>query len=146
MWFLKLLVFIWPFLKEMVLGEQTLRQAALNNKVRVLVICIIVLSLGLNAFTIPRLVGITQQHLDLVKTHKETETKCQAKPSGTQVTRREQVDVVREEKPVVFEPIGKTPVGKKSSSANHQASAEAERLRQVREKFKEIQRAEEESQ
>jgi hypothetical protein len=70
MWW-KAAVFIWPFLRELVLGEKTLKQAVQSNKIRVLAIGIIFLSLALNFFALPRLVSITNEYLTLSKKYKD---------------------------------------------------------------------------
>lgn len=64
---LKVLRFLWPFVKEMILGEKTLKQAIKSNKIKVLCLFMVFLSLALNFFTIPKLILITKNHLEYVK-------------------------------------------------------------------------------
>jgi hypothetical protein len=77
MW-MKIAVFIWPFLKEMILGDRTLKEAVKSNKIRVLTIGIIFLSLALNFFAFPRLVSITKQHLELAKKYKDVQAELES--------------------------------------------------------------------
>lgn len=65
MWIIKFLVFLWPFVKEMVLGEKTLKQAMSDNKRRVLLMIVILASIGLNLFSISRLVTLSSKYLKL---------------------------------------------------------------------------------
>jgi hypothetical protein len=67
MWILKILAFLWPFIKEMVLGDKTLREALKDNKKKVLLALMILASIGLNFFTISRLVIISKDHVVLQK-------------------------------------------------------------------------------
>ena len=61
----KAVAFFWPFLKEMILGEQTIRESAKTHKGRLLLIGVILASFALNAFTIPKLVKISAAHVEL---------------------------------------------------------------------------------
>lgn len=65
------LKWLWPFLKEMVLGDKTVGQALRTNKARVLLLILILGSLGMNMLMTPRLVTISAQYIELQKTHKK---------------------------------------------------------------------------
>lgn len=65
------LKFIWPFLKEMVLGDKTVGQALRTNKARLLLLILILGSFGMNIIMTPRLVTISAQYIELDKTHKK---------------------------------------------------------------------------
>jgi hypothetical protein len=64
---LRIFIFIWPFIKEMVLGDKTLKTTIITYKKRVLLITLIFISFGMNLFTIPRLFVISNQYLNLMK-------------------------------------------------------------------------------
>lgn len=74
MW-LKALKFLWPFFKELFLGDLSLKQAVQNHKLRVLGLGMVLMSVSLNMFTIPRLVTITRQHLELIRDYQELAVK-----------------------------------------------------------------------
>lgn len=65
----KTLRFLWPFLKEMILGDKTLKEALKTNFWRVLLIVGIIVSIALNFFTIPRLLEISYAHVELKRKH-----------------------------------------------------------------------------
>ena len=68
---LKAITFFWPFLKEMILGEKTLKESLKTHKGRVLLIGVILFSIALNFFAIPKLVAISREHIELRKKYKE---------------------------------------------------------------------------
>lgn len=67
MWILKVLAFLWPFIKEMVLGDKTLKEAIKDNKKKVLLALLIMVSVGMNFFTISRLVVVSQNYINVEK-------------------------------------------------------------------------------
>lgn len=67
----KLITFIFPFIKEMILGEKTIKEALKTNKMRVFLIGLILLSFFLNMFTIPKLVKISADYVILDRKYKE---------------------------------------------------------------------------
>lgn len=71
----KLITFIFPFIKEMILGEKTIKEALKTNKMRVFLIGLILLSFFLNMFTIPKLVRISADYVILDRKYKELEDK-----------------------------------------------------------------------
>lgn len=71
----KLLTFLFPFIKEMILGEKTIKEALKTNKMRVFLIGLILLSFFLNMFTIPKLVRISADYVILDRKYKELEDK-----------------------------------------------------------------------
>lgn len=68
-----ILRFLWPFLKEMVLGDKTLTQALRTNKLRLLLLFAIIGSLGMNIWLTPRLFDISTQYIQLKIDHKKLE-------------------------------------------------------------------------
>lgn len=67
----KLITFLFPFIKEMILGEKTIKEALKTNKMRVFLIGLILLSFFLNMFTIPKLVKISADYVILDRKYKE---------------------------------------------------------------------------
>jgi hypothetical protein len=59
----RIIGFLWPFLKEMILGDKTLKEALKSHKGRVLLIAGIILSVCINFFAIPRLVDISSKYV-----------------------------------------------------------------------------------
>lgn len=64
---LNFLKFLWPLIKELVLGEKSFKDALRTNKMRASLIILIFVSIITNFFAIPRIVSITRDHLELVK-------------------------------------------------------------------------------
>jgi hypothetical protein len=54
MWIVKLILFILPFLKEIILADKTWKQAFRTHRVRLMVLIVLVLSIGLNLFVMDR--------------------------------------------------------------------------------------------
>lgn len=139
----KVVIFIWPFLKEMFLGDQSVREAVENNKIRVLAIGIICLSIALNFFTVPKVVAISKSYMELAKQKEQLEKKLKEK----------EICIVRPppaSAPVVVAPrpdysstysVPRRP----ASNAAHgsRTDEEEERLRAVRERFLQLKRMEE---
>ena len=78
--FFKLLPYIWPFLKDMILGRKTMLEALRDNKKKVLLVVIVIFSLGLNFFMVPRTTRMAIDYLALDKKYKELQTQCVATP------------------------------------------------------------------
>lgn len=72
----KTLRFLWPFLKEMVLGNKTLKEALKTNFWRVVLLAAIVVSVALNFFTIPRLLEISYAQVELKRKHSALLKQC----------------------------------------------------------------------
>lgn len=91
----------------MVLGERTLKQAVQSNKVRVAALFVIFLSLAINVFTLPRLVIITQQHLELMRQYKELNAhylELKAK-QGHMAAPREEPSPLKDSQPLPARPL-----------------------------------------
>jgi hypothetical protein len=71
MFLVKTLAFIWPFLKEMFLGDKTLKEAIKTNKMRVVIAVGILLSIAFNFVALPRLVTLTYDYVNLKRKHDE---------------------------------------------------------------------------
>lgn len=69
--FFKLLTYIWPFVKELMLGDKTLVEAFKTNKKKVFMTVIIMLSFAINIFIIPKLLTISGQHVILQREHEK---------------------------------------------------------------------------
>lgn len=69
MLFVKTIRFLWPFLKEMFLGDKTLKEALRSHLGRVLIIALFLISLGLNFVLVPRLLEISYAHVALKRDH-----------------------------------------------------------------------------
>lgn len=64
-WVFKAAVFFWPFIREFILGDVTMKDAIKNNKFKFFVACTIVFSFVLNLFMIERLWTISSNYLVL---------------------------------------------------------------------------------
>lgn len=67
----KALAFVWPFLKEMLLGDKSISEALRSAKGKLAVAVFVTASIVLNAFTIPRLVEISSDYISLRKKHED---------------------------------------------------------------------------
>ena len=65
MFFLQLVKSLWPFIKEMSLGDITILEALVNNRKKLLFICLIFGSIGLNITTVNRLLTLSKQYMAL---------------------------------------------------------------------------------
>jgi len=74
---LKVLRFLWPFVREMVLGEKTLPEAVKTNKGRVFIIGLIFVSFVTNLYIVPKVWSISSDYIDLKKTHEALLAKSQ---------------------------------------------------------------------
>lgn len=72
MWIIKLMGFIWPFIKEMILGDKTVAEAVATNKIKTLLISIGILSLLLNLLLVQRLVVLGKNHIENLKQQAES--------------------------------------------------------------------------
>lgn len=87
----KLLPFIWPFVKELMLGNKTLTEAFKDNKKKVFTVALIMASFALNIFVVPKLLTISGQYVILQREHE----KLQA-----QVNELKNTDPMKGRKPV----------------------------------------------
>lgn len=72
--FFKLLPFIWPFVKELILGNKTVAEAFKDNKKKVLLTGVIMASFAINIFAIPKLVSMASAHVILQREHDHLQT------------------------------------------------------------------------
>lgn len=61
MWLIKLTMFLWPFVKEIILGDKTLKEAAKHHKKKLVLIFIIFLSIWINFFTIAKIFSVPKE-------------------------------------------------------------------------------------
>lgn len=66
-----LLRLLWPFLKEMFLGDKTVMQAIRTNKMRVFLLFMVLGSFAMNLFVLPRTYEISAQYVELERAHKK---------------------------------------------------------------------------
>lgn len=67
MWIFKILTFLWPFIKELVLGEKTVRQAIRSNRWKLVLTIVICISFVVNLLAVPRLVVMANDYVKLNK-------------------------------------------------------------------------------
>jgi hypothetical protein len=143
MGFIKILTFLWPFVKELTLGDKTLIEALKTNKKKVFFAALVMLSFAINIFVVPKLVAISNNHVILQREHDALKAKCEAPKTspikgGTPV--HEEVAPSRapvktvETLPTVTAPK-ETPKSKPAPSA--------ERITRLRSTFDEIRKQEE---
>lgn len=112
----RVLAFLWPFLKEMFLGDKTLTQAVKQRKGRVFIIAVIFASICLNFFAIPRLVEISHDYIELKKKYAEAKPVSEVKPLPVKP-----VVLVAEKSVSTAAPKPNTPPGLPPKRAPHDA-------------------------
>ena len=144
---IKILLFIWPFVKEMVLGDKSLRQAMKDNKRKVAIAFFIIASLALNMVTLTRLWTLSAQYLELEKRQSVSVKKKPNVPTpvsrthDTQGRPPKQQDLVELKEPnrpvIVPDPVPpKKPRLVKSSKSRQQAALRAKKLKESFDKIK----------
>ena len=128
---LKIIGFLFPFIKEMMLGEKTLKEAIKTNKFRVVIIAGILLSIVVNLFAVPRLLAISAQHIELKRKH-DTQAKPPRKPPERSVA-----------VPEMSNTSASPPVsGRVESPDEHDDTTEDEHYRRTKEFFERMQATE----
>jgi outer membrane biosynthesis protein TonB len=148
---IKVLVFIWPFIKEMVLGDKSVGEAAKDNKMKVLIAFIMIASIGLNMFTINRLWAISQNYLDLRKEYATLAEQSHKPPKVEKPAPAQPTVPVAQNDPKFEDPPPPPPKkGKKSSKDKKEPqpppttdSETADRYKKLREDFEKIKKREE---
>jgi len=148
---IKIFLFIWPFIKEMVLGEKSMREAARDNKMKVLLAIVLSCSLVVNIFSVNRLWTLSQEYLDLRKEHALLDGKYKKIASGEHSPLKPVAAIrppqVIDESPDA--PVTKKPAKKhKSKKTTHTEPEDiddinAERIRQLKQDFEKIKQREE---
>lgn len=90
MLFLKILSMLWPFIKEVALGDKTVMETFRTNKMKFVGIAIIVASLGLNYFAVSKIITISRDHIALMKKYKAMESSKKS-PLTAEVEVKQQV-------------------------------------------------------
>lgn len=98
MWIFKVLAWLWPFIKEMVLGDKTFKEALDDNKKKVLLIILIFVSLGLNLFLVPRVVVISSNFLALEKENEKNKKLVVSLTTDNQLLRQQNQLLIKEPK------------------------------------------------
>lgn len=130
---IKILQALWPFIKEMVLGERSLKQALTNNKKRVAFIVLVFTSIALNIVTLPRLFTIAKQHLALIKDMEKKDKEIEELKKPKEV-KKPKVEVIQDSSlPAKVE---------KSRKRSTQKSSTPGRAETLRQRFDEINRRE----
>lgn len=74
----KLISMLFPFIKEMVLGEKTVREAFKTNKMRVFMLGLIMFVFFGFAFTLPKLIRISADYVMLERKYNTLEQQCES--------------------------------------------------------------------
>jgi hypothetical protein len=86
----KVFILLWPFIKEMVLGDKSLMHALRNNKKKVLFILTIFMSIGLNFIVTYKLVELSKDYLALTNKYSQSLERdylaAKDKMNGTHIT------------------------------------------------------------
>lgn len=141
--FLKVLPYMWPFIREMVLGRKSLLAAVRDNKKKVFFITLIIVSFGLNFLTVPRLFSMSVQYVTLDKRYKELEarynrvTSSAKYPNANGLEQQIQIKESVKQKPSEAE---KKP--KLAKEEEKEPSSKAD-MNQIKEQFEKIRQREE---
>jgi hypothetical protein len=122
----KLIAFIFPFIKEMVLGEKTVREALKTNKMKVAVLTLIMLSFFLNIVFIPKFFKVAAEYVMLEKKYKENSTGPQKTPVVPAVPAPKPKEPKEQPKPVKEPEKHEEPQSPSSTQVmQHQGGADA---------------------
>lgn len=78
----RLILLIWPFLWEMLIGDKPLKQAIFTHKKQILIILLICGSIVLNGFLLPRLIMISKDYVELQREYKAVLAKQDGSPEN----------------------------------------------------------------
>lgn len=78
----RVLVLIWPFLWEMLIGDKPLKKAIFTHKKQILIILLICGSIVLNGFLLPRLVMISKDYVELQRDYQAVLAKQDGSPEN----------------------------------------------------------------
>lgn len=92
MMLLNIIKLIWPFVKEMIIGKNSLRYAIRKNRIRVAFFFCVILSFVINWVTVPKLFIISANHVKL-----EQELKATRETMAGYVEDKALVDQAKEE-------------------------------------------------
>ena len=87
--FFKTIEMIWPFIREMVIGDKSLLDALKYNKKRVLLVILIFVSIGTNFFSIHRLITISQQYIVLNNKLLKITTLCVNQDGSSKISNKD---------------------------------------------------------
>jgi hypothetical protein len=149
----KILLFIWPFIKEMVLGKKTMKEAIKDNKRKVAIAFVIVASLGLNMVTLTRLWTLSAQYVDLQKRYTFVDKKMTETTAAFNELRKKQGlppttphDAVAQEVKPDSKPLPEPPKKPRSEKFAQPAAVDTQaavRAKKLREHFDKIKKREE---
>jgi len=141
--FLKVLPYMWPFIREMVLGRKSLLAALRDNKKKVFFITLIIVSFGLNFLTVPRLVSMSVQYVTLDKRYKELEarynrvTSSSKYPNANGLEQQIQIKETNKERAKEKSPATeKKPSPKKEEDKGPASKADVDQIKQQFEKIR----------
>lgn len=142
--FFKLLPYIWPFVREMVLGKKPLLIALRDNKKKLFFITLILISFGLNFVAIPRLVSMSMQYIALEKRYKELETKFNNINSSTKHPKangaEQQIQI--KEPAVISKPATPTSAKTSKKKVTPQPKVQKKDVQEIHSEFIKLQKAE----
>jgi hypothetical protein len=78
MLFMKIMSLLWPFIKEVVLGEKTVLETFKTNKKKLFGIALIIASIGLNYFAVSKVIVVSREYITLMKKYKALESSKQS--------------------------------------------------------------------
>lgn len=150
---IKILVFIWPFIKEMVLGDRSVRDAARDNKMKVLLAFVLAGSIGMNIFSVNRLWTLSQEYLGVKKEFAEYKIKqpviksVPLTPKPAETTRPDAAPSTVHETVPVRKASKKDKVKRVTPVARSQlpTSDEIDRFKKLQENFEKIKKREEDT-
>lgn len=107
----RFVTFMWPFLRELVIGKKTIAEAAKSHTGRLILLIFILSSFGLNGWAVPKVIAISKKYLTLEKSYnKLSEESSKQAPSVQEINAlKEEIEKLRKENSLV-ENVGKLAV------------------------------------
>jgi hypothetical protein len=137
----KVIPYLWPFIKEMLIGKKTWRQAFRENRGKTIVTVSLAVSLVFNIVLVTKVGHLAVNYLELSRAKEELEKKYKAlekvktgPPSTPKHPVANSTEVVaqvpRERKPKPTKPVKLNPSVSQQERLDAEVRAEAERIRQ----------------
>lgn len=141
--FVKMMPYLWPFIREMIFGKKSIWSAFRDNKKKVLFAVLVVFSIGLNFVLVPRSVQLSIQYVNLERKYIELQ-----KASSTKHPTSSNVEVKANEKDpnVVSQPTkvaDAKPPGKDKKETQPPSISDAASSDHIRAQFDKIRQREE---
>ena len=140
---LKLLQALWPFIRELVLGEKTMKEAIKSNKMKILLMVIIFASFIVNMLAVPRLYSVSKQYLDQARACSDKDVEINSLRTtlinrGLGPYKKSEMEIALENNVPDKPPVPPTKHRSQKPAVSKIDNTEEERVAALREKYNQI--------